>query len=465
MGDGAPGAGVIGDEHDLVADVLDDPSVVTRRHFEGLGLELTDQSEQPGRRGAQGQRGEADQVDESDGQPVQGPIRHAALGRPLTEDGVAHVVREDGAHRIAEAQGGGGDGGHLRGHLGRVDFGRLQLGLDRLHVDGDRGLSHPGQRTAQHPQQLVTVGSHRIGPEDERGELGVPLGEHRQLPVGHGDTQRPPQGHHHLHRHLGPGGQVGGGQHVALGQHQVGGQPDEMTVPPGHLELLVRRPQRAEDAVDASGVVFCHDQTLPGSRPGRREPGKPSGTVAGLGSALESGHHLRGLRGRRPHGPGRPSGRSPPQTGLARVPPHPVGGDGGVARAVLRLAVDRAPPGGGPHPDRLRRWPLVGGGAFRAGSTEHGTGRTGRLAAFPNGTFWVLPIAGALIGPAGTAIAALTNAVYAIPNALCIHLMRRDAPIPQRRSTSWLDQSMVLAVVLAWPCTPPDRRRPHRSGS
>ncbi len=69
-------------------------------------------------------------------------------------------------------------------------------------------------------------------------------------------------------------------------------------------------------------------------------------------------------------------------------------------------------------------------------------------AAFPNGTFWVLPIAGALIGPAGTAIAALTNAVYAIPNALCIHLMRRDAPIPQRRSTSWLDQSMVLAVVL-----------------
>jgi hypothetical protein len=69
-------------------------------------------------------------------------------------------------------------------------------------------------------------------------------------------------------------------------------------------------------------------------------------------------------------------------------------------------------------------------------------------AAFPNGTFWVLPIAGALIGPTGTAIAALTNAVYAAPNAVCIHLMRRDAPIRQRRSTGWLDQSMILAVLI-----------------
>ena len=69
-------------------------------------------------------------------------------------------------------------------------------------------------------------------------------------------------------------------------------------------------------------------------------------------------------------------------------------------------------------------------------------------AAFPNGTFWVLPIAGALIGPTGSMISALANAVYAAPNAVCIHLMRRDAPIPQRRSTTWTDQSMLLAVVL-----------------
>jgi hypothetical protein len=68
-------------------------------------------------------------------------------------------------------------------------------------------------------------------------------------------------------------------------------------------------------------------------------------------------------------------------------------------------------------------------------------------AAFPNGTFWVLPIAGALVGPTASMIAALTNAVYAAPNAVCIHMMRRDAPIPQRGATRWSDQSMVLAVA------------------
>ncbi|HEV3281006.1 MAG TPA: hypothetical protein VG032_05300 [Acidimicrobiales bacterium] len=69
-------------------------------------------------------------------------------------------------------------------------------------------------------------------------------------------------------------------------------------------------------------------------------------------------------------------------------------------------------------------------------------------ASFPNGTFWVLPVAGGLLGPSASALAALTNAVYAAPNAVCIHLMRRDAPHPQRRSTTWLDQSMVLAVAI-----------------
>jgi hypothetical protein len=46
-----------------------------------------------------------------------------------------------------------------------------------------------------------------------------------------------------------------------------------------------------------------------------------------------------------------------------------------------------------------------------------------------------------------SAISALANAVYAAPTALCIHVMRRDAPIRQRRATSWVDQSMLLAVA------------------
>ena len=68
--------------------------------------------------------------------------------------------------------------------------------------------------------------------------------------------------------------------------------------------------------------------------------------------------------------------------------------------------------------------------------------------AFPNSTFWVLPVGGALVGTQASVVAALTNAAYAIPTAVCIHLLRRDAPIPQRHSTSWLDQSMLVAVAV-----------------
>ena len=67
-------------------------------------------------------------------------------------------------------------------------------------------------------------------------------------------------------------------------------------------------------------------------------------------------------------------------------------------------------------------------------------------AAFPNSTFWVLPIGGALVGPAASVVAGLTNAAYAVPTAVCVHLLRRDAPIRQRHSTSWIDQSMLVAV-------------------
>jgi hypothetical protein len=82
------------------------------------------------------------------------------------------------------------------------------------------------------------------------------------------------------------------------------------------------------------------------------------------------------------------------------------------------------------------------------GTHSRGLAELEGWAAFPNGTFWVLPVAGGLLGPSASAVAALTNAVYAAPNAVCIHIMRRDAPHPQRRSTTWLDQSMVLAVVI-----------------
>jgi hypothetical protein len=93
-------------------------------------------------------------------------------------------------------------------------------------------------------------------------------------------------------------------------------------------------------------------------------------------------------------------------------------------------------------------WLLFAAARLIRGNRSTGLVQLEGWAAFPNGTFWVLPVAGGLLGPAGSMLAALTNAVYAIPNAVCIHMMRRDAVIPQRRSTSWMDQSMLLAVLV-----------------
>jgi len=66
----------------------------------------------------------------------------------------------------------------------------------------------------------------------------------------------------------------------------------------------------------------------------------------------------------------------------------------------------------------------------------------------PNSGFWVVPAATAFAGSAGAMIAVLASAANAAENAVCVHLMRRDAPIPQRRSTSWVDQSPLLAVAI-----------------
>jgi hypothetical protein len=68
--------------------------------------------------------------------------------------------------------------------------------------------------------------------------------------------------------------------------------------------------------------------------------------------------------------------------------------------------------------------------------------------AYPNGAFWVLPFAGALVGTGASAVAAISNALYSVPNAASIHFMRRDAPHPQRVATSWVDQSALAALAI-----------------
>jgi hypothetical protein len=93
-------------------------------------------------------------------------------------------------------------------------------------------------------------------------------------------------------------------------------------------------------------------------------------------------------------------------------------------------------------------WALLGVALATRRDGSAGKAALESWAACPNGAFWVLPVAGALVGPVATMVAALSNAVYAAPNAVCIHLMRRDAPRRQRRSTSWIDQSAVVALGL-----------------
>ena len=66
----------------------------------------------------------------------------------------------------------------------------------------------------------------------------------------------------------------------------------------------------------------------------------------------------------------------------------------------------------------------------------------------PNSGFWVVPVATAFAGSAGAMIAVLANSANVAQNAVCVHFMRRDAPIRQRRSTTWIDQSPLLALVI-----------------
>jgi hypothetical protein len=91
---------------------------------------------------------------------------------------------------------------------------------------------------------------------------------------------------------------------------------------------------------------------------------------------------------------------------------------------------------------------LLGASFLLRGSRSTGLSQLEGWTAFPNSTFWVLPVGGALAGTPASVVAALTNAAYAVPTAVCIHLLRRDAPIHQRHSTSWLDQSMLVAVAI-----------------
>jgi hypothetical protein len=68
-------------------------------------------------------------------------------------------------------------------------------------------------------------------------------------------------------------------------------------------------------------------------------------------------------------------------------------------------------------------------------------------AATPNTSFWVTPVAAVLMGSPGAVVAVLVDRLAAPLWAVFIWFLRRDAPRPQRRVTSLVDQSPLIALL------------------
>jgi hypothetical protein len=90
-------------------------------------------------------------------------------------------------------------------------------------------------------------------------------------------------------------------------------------------------------------------------------------------------------------------------------------------------------------------WFMFGVTVWTRGNRSAGEGSLEAWAVSPNAGFWVVPTATAFAGPAGAMISVLANVANSAVGAVWIHLMRRDAPIPQRSATSWVDQSPLIA--------------------
>ena len=93
-------------------------------------------------------------------------------------------------------------------------------------------------------------------------------------------------------------------------------------------------------------------------------------------------------------------------------------------------------------------WLLLGATLLSRGKRSAGQSSLEAWAVTPNASYWVVPTAAAFAGSAGTMIAVLANVITTGWNAAAVHLMRRDAPFPQRRSTTWVDQSPALASLV-----------------
>ena len=94
---------------------------------------------------------------------------------------------------------------------------------------------------------------------------------------------------------------------------------------------------------------------------------------------------------------------------------------------------------------------LIFGLAWVLTAKEPGHGGKAALeswAAAPNTNFWVIPISAAVGGPVAATTAVIVDRLSTPVYAVWTWLLRRDAPVPQRKRSSWIDQAPVLALLV-----------------
>jgi len=82
------------------------------------------------------------------------------------------------------------------------------------------------------------------------------------------------------------------------------------------------------------------------------------------------------------------------------------------------------------------------------GAASKGEAALWSWAATANSAFWAIPLATALAGAEGAVLAVLADRASSLRTAYATHMMRADAPIPQRRRTAWVDQAPMGALVV-----------------
>jgi hypothetical protein len=82
------------------------------------------------------------------------------------------------------------------------------------------------------------------------------------------------------------------------------------------------------------------------------------------------------------------------------------------------------------------------------GSATRGDAALWSWAATANSSFWAIPLATAIAGPEGAVLAVLTDRMSVARTAYVTHLLRSDAPHPQRMRTAWVDQAPMGALVV-----------------